>query len=167
MGAGEGDFWWWRSGRSCRERCMSVAKLELALSVTVTIGRTVRLDGSRCRVAAAGIAVYGNCPRFADHTRLVRAGDQRQGRQGRSPVLATLCNHVVSCDVSSLPLTTINSSLNSLQTSMPSHVKTRIHRRMPIGSHQRRQQCFHQHPHTGPAARRTTPPCPYADAAST
>jgi hypothetical protein len=43
-------------------------------------------------------------------------------------------DHVVSCYISPFPLTTIISSLNSLQSSLPSDVKTRIHDRMQSGA---------------------------------
>lgn len=129
---------------------MSVAKLDKTWSVTATIGQTARLDG---QVKAGLLLLFTDCPLFADQTRLIRAGDQRQGR---SPVLAVLLpfDHDYS---------TINSSLNSVQTSMPPDLKTRTSTAPDaIGSQRRRRQCFHQHPHTGPAARRTTPPCHYA-----
>ena len=78
-------------------------------------------------VAAAGIAVYGNCPPDADRTRLIRRSKARQ--------ISRLGNAIMSCHAISTPsaLTTIN-LLNSTQTNMSSDVRTRIHRRMHSGA---------------------------------
>jgi hypothetical protein len=103
-------------------------------------------------VAAAGIAVYGNCPPDADRTRLVRRSKARQ--------ISRLGNAIMSCHAISTPsaLTTIiNSKLYADQ-----HVircKNTYRPSDAFGSHRRRQRCLYFYPQTGPAlgTRRTNP----------
>ena len=115
-------------------------------------------------VAAAGIAVYGNCPPDADRTRLIRRSKARQ--------ISRLGNAIMSCHAISTPsaLTTIiNSKLYADQhvircknTYTPSDV---------IGGLRRRHHCFNFYPQSGPAlesdGQNPTLTLLYANAAST
>ena len=103
-------------------------------------------------MAAAGIAVYGNCPPDADRTRLIRRSKARQ--------ISRLGNAIMSCHAISTPsaLTTIiNSKLYADQ-----HVirfKNTYRPSDAFGSHRRRQRCLYFYPQIGPAlgTRRTNP----------